>query len=323
MQLLECVPNVSEGRDQSTINTLTTSISDVEGVTLLNVDSGYAANRTVFTFAGDPEAILKAAFALYRKSTQLIDMSKHHGTHPRQGVVDVCPLIPLEGMTMNDAIDIGSRLAFLVESELNIPGYFYGFNAAWPDRTDLSTLRAGQYESLPEKFKKLAPDFGDSQNWSKSGITTIGARNLLVAYNINLSTKDLSVAKRIAGIIRESGYINPETNTRTSGQLESVKAIGWYIKDFDKVQVSCNLTMLNKAGMLDVFLAIQKEAEKLNISVTGSELIGLAPISEFQKAAKYFDAHATDPIRAAIKGLGLSDISPFDPSKKVIESLLA
>ncbi len=322
MKLLECIPNISEGRDETIINAVAQAIQSVEGVKLLHADSGYAANRTVFTFVGEPEAVLKAAFELYKKAVELIDMRKHTGTHPRQGAVDVCPFVPLQGTPMLEAIDIASRLAFMLESEFNIPGYFYAFNASWPDHVNLSYLRKGEYEALPGKMGEIPLDFGDWENWEKSGATVIGARNLLVAYNINLATKDVDVAKKIAGIIRQSGTIRlSSTGERlgTPGKLAGVRAIGWYIKDFDRVQVSCNLTDLSLSSMLDVFLAVKREAEKLGVTVTGSELIGLAPISEFEKAAAYFEPNTSDPIKAAINGFGLDEIKPFDPGQKIIE----
>ncbi len=326
MKLLECIPNISEGKDKAIINAVANAISSTEGVKLLHTDSGYAANRTVFTFVGEPEAVLKAAFELYKKAMELIDMRQHTGTHPRQGAVDVCPFVPLQGTPMLEAIAIASRLAFMLENELNIPGYYYGFNATWPDHTNLSFLRKGEYESLPAKFKEMPIDFGNADNWQKSGVTVIGARNLLVAYNINLSTQDVAVAKKIAGIIRQSGTIRlSSTGERlgTAGKLAGVRAIGWYIKDFDRVQVSCNLTDLSLSSMLDVFLAVKEEAEKLGTTVTGSELIGLAPISEFEKAAAYFEPNSSDPIKTAVKSFGLDEIKPFDPNQKIIEKLLA
>lgn len=325
MKLLECIPNISEGRDKTIINAVAQAIKSVEGVKLLHTDSGYAANRTVFTFVGEPEAVLKAAFELYKVSLNLIDMSKHTGTHPRMGAVDVCPFVPLQGTPMLEAIDIASRLAFMLESEFNIPGYYYGFNASWPDHVNLSYLRKGEYETLPGKMAEMPLDFGNWENWEKSGATVIGARNLLVAYNINLSTKDVAIAKTIAAIIRQSGTIRlSSTGERlgTAGKLAGVRAIGWYIKDFDRVQVSCNLTDLSLSSMLDVFLAVKEEAEKLGITVTGSELIGLAPISEFEKAAAHFEPNSSNLIKAAIKGLGLDEIKPFDPNQKIIEKLL-
>ncbi len=316
MKILECIPNVSEGRNQKVIDSLTAAITSVEGVKLLHTDTGHAANRTVFTFAGPPEPVLKAAFALYQKSVELIDMRSHQGTHPRQGAVDVCPFVPIRDISMNEVIDLTQRLSCMLEEAFDIPGYYYGFSATWPERQNLSFLRKGEYESLPEKFTSLPPDFGNPENWQKSGITTIGGRYLLVAYNINLQTKDMGIARKIAGIIRESGA------SGRAGKLKSVKAIGWYIEDFDKVQVSCNLTDLSQAGMLDVFIAISEEAQKLGTAVTGSELIGLAPLSEFEKAGQYFEPQSEDRVKAAIKGLGLSDIKPFDPQQKIIDYLI-
>ncbi len=326
MKLLECIPNVSEGRDEFIINAIVESIQSVTGIRLLHTDVGHAANRTVFTFVGEPEDVLEAAFRMYQKCVELIDMSQHTGTHPRQGVVDVCPFVPLVETPMLEAIDIASRLALRLEEELDLPGYYYGYNATWPERVSLFYLRKGEYEALPAKLEQLPLDFGNPANWKKSGVTVIGARNLLVAYNINLATNEVAIARKIAGIVRQSGTIKlSSTGERlnTPGRLAGVKAIGWYIKDFDKVQVSCNLTDLSLCSMLEVYLAVKEEAEKLGTTVTGSELIGLAPISEFEKAAAYFEPGSHDPVKAAIKGLGLDEIKAFDPDKKIIEKLLA
>jgi glutamate formiminotransferase/formiminotetrahydrofolate cyclodeaminase len=326
VKLLECIPNISEGRNEATIGAIASAISFVSGVKLLHTDTGYDANRTVFTFVGEPEAVLKAAFEMYKTAHQRIDMRQHQGTHPRQGAVDVCPFVPLGQTPMLEAIDIASRLAYMLETELNIPGYYYGYNATWPDHINLAYLRKGGYEALPQKFDDIPLDFGHKDNWEKSGVTVIGARKLLVAYNINLATKDVTIAKKIAGIIRQSGTIRlSSTGARleTPGRLAGVRAIGWYIKDFDRVQVSCNLTDLDLCGMLDVFTAVREEAEKWDTSVTGSELVGLAPLAEFEKAGQHFEPDANDPVAAAIRGLGLDEIKPFNAEAKILEKLLA
>ncbi|WP_417589773.1 glutamate formimidoyltransferase [Owenweeksia hongkongensis] len=329
MQILECVPNISEGRDANIIEAIAQCIRSVKGVKLLHIDSGLAANRTVYTFAGRPEAVMEAAFQMYLKAYELIDMSKHLGTHPRQGVVDVCPFIPLQGITMNEVIDYTVRLALKLEEAINIPGYYYEYSAVHPVRVNLAFLRKGQYESLPAKFDTLPPDFGDPQNWERFGVTVMGARRLLIAYNVNLNTKDVSIAKKIASNVRESGkWEIAESGERSKvfGKLKSVKGLGWYIEDFQKAQVSYNLTDITEAGMLDVFLATQEEAEKLGVEVTGSELVGLAPISEFHKAAQRSHSGQTftddEAITEAIKFLGLDELKPFDPNQKIIERLI-
>jgi len=328
--LLECVPNVSEGRNQSKIDELAQSIRQVEGVKLLHIDSGIAANRTVFTFAGKPEAVTEAAFQLYRKAWELIDMSKHTGTHPRQGAVDVCPLIPLKGLSMQQAAELSYKLGERLGRELGIPGYYYEYSAKNPDHKNLAVLRKGEYESLPEKFVTRPPDFGktDDVTWKRSGTTVLGARKLLIAYNVNLNTKDVDIARQIAENVRESGKIvqgKDGNKARIRGKLKSVKGLGWYIEDFQKAQVSYNLTDIEQAGLLDVFLATQTEAEALGFKVTGSELVGLCPISEFYKAGKYFSpikTNNTSLVNAAIKGLVLNDLKPFNPKQKILEFLL-
>lgn len=329
MKILECVPNISEGRDKAIIEAIAQSIRSVKGVKLLHIDSGLAANRTVYTFAGEPEAVMEAAFQMYLKAYELIDMSQHTGTHPRQGAVDVCPFIPLQGMETNEVIDMVLRLVTRLEESINIPGYYYEYSAVFPERMNLAFLRKGQYEALPKKFDSLPPDFGDTQNWKRFGVTVIGARRLLIAYNVNLNTEDVAIAKKIASNVRESGKWEIGSNgerSKVMGKLKSVKGLGWYIEDFQKAQVSYNLTDISEAGMLDVFIATQEEAEKLGVKVSGSELVGLAPMSEFHKVAQH--AHPgqtfTDDvaITEAIKLLGLNELKPFDPDQKIIERLV-
>lgn len=329
MKILECVPNISEGRDAAIIEAIAQSIRSVKGVNLLHIDSGLAANRTVYTFAGEPEAVMEAAFQMYLKAYELIDMSQHTGTHPRQGAVDVCPFIPLQGMEISEVVDLLETLTSRLEKAINIPGYYYEYSASAPERTNLAVLRKGQYESLPAKFDTLPPDFGDPQNWKRFGATVIGARRLLIAYNVNLNTKDVAIAKKIASNVRESGKWEMDSNgerTKVMGKLKSVKGLGWYIEDFQKAQVSYNLTDISGAGMLDVFLATQEEAEKLGVKVTGSELVGLAPMNEFHKAAQHSHPGQTftddEAIAEAVKLLGLDELKPFDPDQKIIERLV-
>ncbi len=317
MALIECVPNVSEGQNPEIINALAEAIQSVQDVKLLHIDSGYAANRTVFTFVGNPDSIAEAAFALYAKSLELIDMRKHKGTHPRLGAVDVCPFIPLSGISINHTIDIGVRLAHRLHGELGISTYYYAANALSMEKQSLAYIRKGEYESIASKVKEEPVDMGDLENLEKFGITTIGARRLMVAFNLNLETKDVFIAKKIAGVIRESG-----TKNSGAGLLKGVKSIGWYIKDFDKVQVSCNLYNLEQNGLLEVYLAAESEAKKLGTTVTGTELIGLAPLSEFTKAGRHFASLHKGEIEAAIQGLGLNEIENFDPKKRIIEYLL-
>lgn len=321
MELVECIPNISEGRNKATIDALAKAIESIEGVRLLNVDIGKAANRTVFTFIGDSESVYDAAYKLYEKAFELIDMRQHTGTHPRMGAVDVCPFVALKGCSTNTLIDISMRLAYALSENLGICGYFYEYSAIHFDRVNLATLRSGEYESLPEKFKQLPPDFGDVHQWPRFGSTVIGARHLLVAYNVNLNTKDVSIAKAIAKALRTSG--------EGQHKLAAAKAIGWYIEDFDKVQVSFNLTNLSKTGIIDAFEACKAMAGTMGVGVSGSELIGLVPIQEFEKALCHIDGDAEpkgdcitekDMLRVATY-LGLQEVKSFDPKEHVIELL--
>lgn len=318
-RILECVPNISEGKDEDIILALANSIQSVNGVKLLHQDSGKAANRTVFTFAGEPKAVIEAAFNLYAKGLELIDMSQHSGTHPRQGAVDVCPLIPIKGLSINETTQLSYELGNRIGKELGIPGYYYEHSAKSPLNSNLADLRRGEYESLPAKFENLKVDFGEtnSSSWKKSGATVIGARYQLIAYNVNLDTKDVTIAKRIAETIRESG----KKGDKQKGLLKSVKAIGWHIKDFNKVQVSCNLTNIQKNGILEVFLAIKQLAQKNNTQVTGSELIGLLPKNELERVNQHLKVTDLN-YTSAINFLGLNEIKPFEPQKRVIEYLL-
>jgi len=326
MKLLECVSNLSEGRDERKMQLFADAIRSVKGVGLLHQDSGYAANRTVYTFAGDPESVIEAAYRLYSLAWNEIYMPLHQGTHPRQGAVDVCPLVPLQDMDLSEAKEWASLLAARIEKELGTPGYFYEANATAPERSNLAVLRKGEYEALPDKFHLLPPDFGDPNQWKRNGVTVLGARKLLIAYNVNLDTQDVSTAKAIAARVRESGQLKTGADgkkIREHGALKAVKGIGWYIEDFKKVQVSYNLTDLSVNGMLEVFLRTRQEAEKAGCTVSGSELIGLAPLSEFEKVQHYLQSiHQADSLMDAIQFLGLHELSPFDPEKKIIDLLM-
>lgn len=329
MPLLECVPNVSEGQRPEVIEKLAGSIKSIEGVKLLHQDIGFAANRTVFTFVGPPEAVIEAAFQLFKTCFEYLDMSSQKGTHPRQGAIDVCPLIPLEGISDEDAQRYALDLAKRVEQEIGTPIYLYEQNALSPKRKNLAYLRKGEYESLPAKFDKIPIDHGNIKHWKRCGVSTIGVRKLLIAFNINLDTDDVIKAKKIAELVRESGMVVIDSygdRERIPGRFKSVKALGWYISDFDKVQVSYNLTDISQAGILDVFIATKEEALKLNCQVTGCELVGLVPISELTKSGIYFNggipASDASLLKSAILGLGLSEIEPFMAKNKVIEYLI-
>lgn len=329
MQLLECVPNVSEGQNEAVIQELATTIQSIKGVNLLHVDSGFAANRTVFTFTGNAESIFEAAFQLYVKSMELIDMSIQKGTHPRQGIVDICPFIPLKGISIAEVAALTERFAQRIGKELGIPVFLYEENAKAEKRKNLAYLRKGEYESLPKKLNTLPLDYGKVENWERNGVTTIGVRKLLIAYNVNLDTKDVSIARDIAEMVRESGKVVIDSygeRERIPGRFKSVKGLGWYIKDFDCVQVSYNLTDIEQAGMLDVFLATKEEAERLGCKVTGSELVGLAPLSELLKSGQYFKAGIPSNekgfIQSAIQCMGLNEFKPFKIEEKIIDYFL-
>ncbi len=329
MPLLECVPNVSEGQSLEIIEKLANSIESVEGVNLLHQDIGSAANRTVFTFVGEPEPVMEAAFQLFKCCFSLIDMSLQKGSHPRQGAIDVCPFIPLKGISDNEAMELTQTLAKRIEKEIGTPIYLYEENAKSQARKNLAYLRKGEYESLPEKFEKLPLDYGNISNWKKCGVSTMGVRKMLIAFNVNLDTQEVAKAKKIAELVRESGMVVVDSygdRERIPGRFKSVKALGWYIRDFDKVQVSYNLTDIEQAGILDVFIATKEEAQKLNCKVTGCELVGLVPVSELTKAGVYFNggipAAESSLLKSAIYGLGLSEIEEFIPKNKVIEYLI-
>jgi len=330
-QIIECVPNFSEGIDQEIIQNITGEIGSVAGVKLLNVDPGRDANRTVVTFAGEPEAVIEAAFRAIKIAGELIDMSTQKGTHPRMGATDVCPLIPVSNITLDEVIVYAERLARRVGEELEIPVYLYEDSQPDKKRSNLAAIRAGEYEGFFKKIKLLAwkPDFGPAEMDAKRGATVIGARDFLIAYNINLNTSSTHIANEIAQDVRETGkiIINENGKERIPGTLKYVKAIGWYMEEYGKAQVSMNLTNILATPIHKVFDEVCAKAADYGIEVTGSELIGMIPLSAMTNAGRYFlqkqgITYVTNEFKlidAAIQAMGLNELAPFDPQKKIIE----
>ena len=345
-QLIECVPNFSEGIDLSIITQITNEIEKIDGVRLLNVDSGKATNRTVVTFVGTPQAVIDAAFVAIKKAGELIEMSKHKGEHPRMGATDVCPLIPIANISMEETAKWAVKLAKRVGEELSIPTYLY--EAAQPNasRNNLSVIRAGEYEGYFKKIKlpEWKPDFGPTEYDAKRGATVIGARDFLVAYNVNLNTTSTRRANSIAFDVREAGRVKREGNSingkiendengnpvNVPGSLKSVKAIGWFIEEYGVAQISMNLTNINITPLHIAFDEVCKKAAERGIRVTGSELVGLVPLKSLIDAGKYFllkqersvGVSEKELIKIAIKTMGLDELSPFNPEERIIEYLL-
>jgi len=341
-QIIECVPNFSEGNDMDIIKQITDQIEMVEGVRLLNVDPGKATNRTVVTFVGNPEAVVEAAFRAIQKAGDLIDMSKHRGEHPRMGATDVCPLIPIAGISMDETAIYAKQLAERVGKELKIPVYLY--EAAQPDksRSNLSVIRTGEYEGFFKKIKepRWKPDFGPADFDAKRGATVIGARDFLVAYNINLNTTSVRRANAIAFDVREAGRVKRENGkvvtdkdgkpVTVPGTLKSVKAIGWYIEEYGIAQISMNLTNINIVPVHIAFDEVCKKADTRGIRVTGSELVGLVPLKSLVDAGKFFlrkqqrsaGVSEKELIKIAVRSMGLDELGPFKPEERVIEYLL-
>ena len=348
-QIIECVPNISEGRDINKINEIANIVETVEGIKLLDVDPGNATNRTVITFVGEPQKVIDAAFLLIKKASELIDMSKHTGEHPRFGATDVCPLVPIAGITLEETAKYAHKLGERVGKELGIPGYFYENAAKEEKRKNLASCRSGEYEGLKEKLAnpEWKPDFGPAEfneSVAKSGVTAISSRDFLIAYNVNLNTTSTRRANAIAFDIREAGRVkrqgNPSTGkkvldkdgnpVRIPGKLKAVKGIGWYIEEYGIAQISYNLTNINITSMHKAFDETCKSAEERGLRVTGSELIGLIPLQAMLDAADYFlikqerslGASESEKIKIAVKSLGLDDLKPFLPEDKIIEYLL-
>ncbi len=348
-QLIECVPNISEGRDTAKINEIAHIVETVEGVKLLDIDPGKATNRTVITFVGQPEAVIEAAFRLIKKATELINMSQHSGEHPRFGATDVCPLVPISGITLEETATYAHKLGKRVGDELNIPGYFYENAAKEVKRKNLANCRSGEYEGLSKKLAdpEWKPDFGPAnfnENIAKTGAIAISARDFLIAYNVNLNSTSTRRANSIAFDIREAGRVKREGNpitgkkvldangepVRIPGKLKAVKGIGWYIEEYGIAQISYNLTNISITSMHEAFDESCKSAQERGLRVTGSELVGLVPLKAILAAADYFltkqqrslGIAENEKIKIAIKSLGLDDLKPFNPQEKIIEYVM-
>lgn len=345
-KLIECVPNFSEGRDMTVIKQITDQIETVKGVKLLDVDPGAATNRTVVTFVGAPDEVLEAAFRAVKKASEIIDMRKHKGEHPRFGATDVCPFVPIAGITMEETVEYARKLAERIGSELGISVYCYENAAQVPERKNLANCRKGEYEGLPEKLgnPKWKPDFGPATFNAKSGATAVGARDFLVAYNINLNTTSTRRANSVAFDIREKGRVKREGNPITGkivkdeqgnpvyipGSLKECKAIGWFIEEYGIAQISINLTNISVTPVHLAFEEARKKANERGLRVTGSELVGLIPLKAMIDAGKYFLRQQNrstgiaeeEIIKIAIKSLGLDDLKPFKPEEKIIEYIL-
>ena len=345
-RIIECVPNFSEGNDMGIIKQITDEIEMVEGVKLLDVDPGKATNRTVVTFVGTPEEVVQAAFNAVKKASQLIDMSKHRGAHPRFGGTDVCPLVPVSNITMEETVKYAHQLAKKIGEELNIPVYCYENAASEEIRRNLANVRSGEYEGLKEKLSdpKWEPDFGPAQFNPKTGAIAVGARDFLVAYNINLNTTSTRRANAIAFDIRERGRVKREGDPVTGeivkdkkgnpvyipGTLKATKAIGWYIEEYGIAQISVNLTNINITPIHVAFDEACRKADARGVRVTGSELVGLVPLKAMLDAGRYFlkkqkrsiGVSEKELIKIAVKSLGLDDLYTFNPEEKIIEYML-
>lgn len=346
-RLIECVPNFSEGNDLSIIKQITDQVETVDGVKLLDVDPGKATNRTVVTFVGEPEAVLEAAVRVVRKAAELIDMSKHSGEHPRFGTTDVCPLVPISGITMEETVKYAHKLAKRLGEEVGITVFCYESAALKPERKNLAVVRAGEYEGLKDRLSdpQWAPDFGPSQFNARSGATAVSARDFLIAYNVNLNTTSSRRANAIAFDVREKGRQKRESASLTAavvkdengkavwepGSLKCVKGIGWYIEEYGVCQISMNLTDISVTPLHIAFDEVCKKAEARGIRVTGSELVGLLPLKCMLDAGRYFlekqqrstGVSDRELVKIAIKSMGLADLSPFEPDQKIIEYVLA
>jgi glutamate formiminotransferase / formiminotetrahydrofolate cyclodeaminase len=348
-KIIECVPNFSEGNNMEIINQITHEIQSVDGVKLIDVDPGKATNRTVVTFVGPPEEVCEAAFRAAKKAAEIIDMRKHKGEHPRFGATDVLPLVPVSGISMEETVEYAKKLGKRIGDELGIPVYCYEFAASEEKRRNLASCRAGEYEGLPQKLVDPAwkPDFGPAEfnaQVAKTGAMAVSARNFLIAYNVNLNTTSTRIANSIAFDIREKGRVKREGGLLTGkpmkdekgntlyepGMLKGVKGIGWYIEEYGITQLSFNITDISTTSLHQVFEASCQRAELRGVRVTGSELVGIIPLKAMLEAGKYFlhkqkrSAGVSDDeiIKIAIKSMGLDDLAPFDPKKKIIEYLM-
>lgn len=338
--IIECVPNFSEGRNMDIIKQITDEVEKVEGVTLLDVDPGKATNRTVVTFVGNPEAVIEAAYQAIKKAGELIDMRNHTGEHPRMGATDVCPLIPISGITMEETVQFAKKLGQRVGEELGIPVYLYEYAAGADYRRNLADIRSGEYEGIADKITKAdwKPDYGPAQFNAKSGNTAIGVREFLIAYNVNLNTTSTRRANSVAFDVREKGRTKKDEKGKPAkdangeliwepGLLKNVKGIGWYIEEYGIAQISMNLTNMNVTPLHVAFDTVCERATARGLRVTGSELVGLVPLQAMVEAGKFFlrkqqrsvGVGDAELVRIAIKSMGLDELAPFDPQKKIIE----
>jgi len=339
-KIVECVPNFSEGRNAETIQKITDEIRQTDGVVLLDVDPGKDTNRTVVTFVGSPEGVKEAAFKAIKKASELIDMRQHSGAHPRMGATDVCPLVPVSGITVEECVALAREIASRVGEELGIPVYLYEDAAVSPERKNLAAIRKGEYEALPDKMKDggFVPDFGPARFNAKSGATAVGVREFLLAYNINLNTRDRKLAHDIALTIRESGRAKRDRRgvivkdregrtVKVPGLLQNCKAVGWYIEEYGYAQISMNLTNYKVTNLHHAFETVSKEAAKRGLRVTGSEVVGLLPKEALLEAGRFYlkkqkkntGIPEKEIIHAAVLSLGLHDTTPFVPEEKIIE----
>jgi glutamate formiminotransferase/formiminotetrahydrofolate cyclodeaminase len=340
VKLVECVPNFSEGRDRSIIEAIARAVESVSGAKLLDVDPGADTNRTVYTFVGSPEAVTEAALKAAEKAAELIDMSRHKGAHPRMGALDVCPIVPVSGVTMDECVAIARDLGRRMADALQVPIYFYEYAATRESRRSLADIRAGEYEGLERKLAnpEWAPDAGPATFNPRYGATVVGAREFLIAYNVNLNTRDRKLANEIALNIRENGRLKKDAQgksvigpdgqpERVPGRLKAVRAIGWYIDQYRQAQVSINLLSYRTTPLHVVFETVRDEAERLGLIVTGSELVGMAPLEPIVEAGRFYlrkqrkspGAPERELVELAVRSLGLDQLAPFDPEKKIVE----
>lgn len=340
MRIVECVPNISEGRDRIVIDAIAGEVTRVPGIALLDVDPGEDTNRTVITFVGEPEAVGEAAFRLIRKAAELIDMSRHHGAHPRMGATDVCPFVPVAGVTMDDCVALAHKVGRRVGEELGIPVYLYEYAATRPERKNLAECRKGEYEGLPSRVGDpyWTPDYGPDVFNPRAGAIAVGARDFLIAWNINLNTRDVKIATRIANRLREKGYRRTDASGKPvrnrdgeyemePGLFKAVKAVGWYIEEYRQTQISINLTNYKVSPLQEVFDAACRLADEYGVRVTGSELVGLIPLEAMLQAGRHYlrkagsitGADEAELVRTAVLSLGLSQLRPFNPDEKIIE----
>jgi glutamate formiminotransferase len=330
--LVECVPNFSEGRDKSVIDAIAAAISSVAGACLLDVDPGADTNRTVYTFVGAPEAVAQAAVEAAKKAYELIDMTRHSGAHPRMGALDVCPFVPVSGIDMEGCVELSKKVAARLASELGVPVYLYEASASRPERVSLADIRSGEYEGLKAKLAKpeWKPDFGEAAFVPRWGATVVGAREFLIAYNVNLNTRDKKLAHEVALAVREAGRTTKDeagNSVKVPGRLKAVRAIGWYIESYRCAQVSINLLDYKATPLHVVYETVKEEAEKRGLLVTGSEVVGLVPCEPVVAAGRHFLAKMgkseglpeAELVETAIASMGLASVSPFDPAKKIIE----